>query len=366
MQSSQYDLAVFGSTPLALYLAAMLAEDQSRRIVLIHNPATRVRLLRGLDLSVGALTRPEAWRRLVEGTAETLRRLGGAGLSGALEHCDILMMRAGPPGRAALGHVRAMASAHGIAVERIAAPANPAWDAVGRGAHALLIRDAWRFAGERGHDGFAAWHKKLGVERLARAGIEELLITRDGTVRMSVGGRRIAVDNSILADDEAIHDHANAPDVSVGLRSQVRTGFLTEPIAERLPGRVTVVLGEGFSLLQRPGGALSAIGDGAGGPAAERLLRFLPMFENARLAGRAHFHSFDSRDGAPQAGRGKTRRTSIVGGLGESGFFLAPSLARYLTGAASPEEKSFWAARALGRDGGPRVDELGASLLGAA
>lgn len=359
MKSNQYDLAVFGSTPSALFLAALMAEDQSRRIVLVHNPATTVRLMRGLDLSVGAMTRPETWRRLAEGVEETRRRLAAGNAGHCLERGDVVMMRSGEAGRAVLGHLRAVAGAHGLAIERFAAPAGPAWEEAGIAAHAILFRDAWRLDGDRAAEGLAGWHGRAGVRRIGIGEVEELLFTRDGDVRMTVGGERVVGGEAVLADDEMILEHANEPDFKGVLTAGPNTGLLTEPVAERLPGRVPVVLGEGFAALQGASGALAAICEGPGGPGAARLLRYLPMFDGARLAGRSRFVALGAADGAAAVGRGKTRRCWIVGGLGETGFFLMPGLARFIAGRPSADEKAYWHARALTRDPGAPVADVG-------
>ncbi len=366
MSSNQFDLAVFGSGPSALYLAALLAEGQTRRIVLIHNPATRVRLPRSFELSAGFIARPETWRLLTAGSAETARRLSTAGLGGALERTRLTLARTGASGRFALGHVRALASAHGAEIQRASLPPNPEWDATGHAAHGLLLREVWRFAPERAHDAFLAWHNKLGIERLPRAQTDEIAIGRDGSLRLTAGSQRIAAELAVLADDEFILDFAGGAELEAGFRIEQRTALLTAPTADRLPDRAAFLLAEDFALHQAPSGAIAAVGAGAPGPLAERILRLLPALASASIAGRARFAGLASLDGAPQIGRGKSRRAFVVGGLGETGFFLMPSLARFIAGAAEGHEKAFWSARAIGRDAATRVDEIAAPLAGAA
>lgn len=366
MNSNQFDLAVFGSSPQALFLAALMAENQSRRIVLLHNPGTRVRLIRELDLSFAAVTRPETWRLLSQGVEETRRYFARADLAQHLERCDLLLVRSGETGRAELGHVRAMAGAHGIAVEPFAAAPIAGWDEAGWPPHALLVRDVWRFAAERAHDGFAAWHERLGVRRIAVGDVDEATFSRDGSVRLSAGDERIGAEATVLADDDAIAAHANAADIESTLGERVATAMLTEPAGERLPGRVPVVVGEDFTAHLRGSGALYAAGSGAGGPLAERVLRLLPAFENARLAGRARYHALQSLDGAPVAGRGRTRRSWIVGGMAPLGLFLMPSVARVILDAADAGEAAYWAGRGPSRGGQPVADIGSSALPGAA
>ena len=43
-----------------------------------------------------------------------------------------------------------------------------------------------------------------------------------------------------------------------------------------------------------------------------------------------------------------------------------PSLARFISGDAETAEKTFWSARAIGRDRATRVDEISAPMPGAA
>ncbi len=355
MKPNQYDLAVFGSSPQAQVLAALMAENQARRVLIVHNPASQVPLMRALDLSVGPIARPARWRALRRGVEETLRVAAAAGLGTSLDRCDVVMVRDGPSGAAALGHIRAMADAHGLAVERLA-PAGPAREETGAPSDALIWRDATRFDAGRAHGRFAEWHERVGVTRLGIGEIGELLITRDGTVRLEGRGERMTAGQAVLADDEAILAHANAPDIGARLASVAMTGLLTEPVKTRLPGRAAVVIGEGLVVLQHASGVLSAFGEGSGGRLAERLLSHLSGFEDVRLAGRSRYSMLRSIDGAPVVGRGRTRRVWIVGGLGMTGLFEMASLGRFISGQSDRQETAFWRAHSLDRDGAGVAD----------
>lgn len=357
MKPNQYDLAVFGSSPQAQVLAALIAENQARRVLLVHNPASQVPLMRALDLSVGPIARPARWRQLRRGVEETQRIFAAAGLGTCLEHCDLVLMRDGAAGEAALGHVRALAGAHGLAVERLAVPAGGDREQAGAAIQALIWRDAMRFDAARAYPKFAEWHERAGVARVGIGEVEELMISRDGSVRLSARGEPMAADAVVLADDEAVLAHANAPDIAGRLATIAMTGFLTEPVKTRLPGRAAVVVGEGFAALQHASGVLSAFGEGAGGRLAEQMLGHLTGLEDVRLAGRSRYSALGSTDGAPVVGRGRTRRTWIVGGLGTTGLFEMVSLARFVAGQSDAGETDFWRAHALSRESG-RVDDL--------
>ncbi|WP_029042686.1 FAD-binding oxidoreductase/lyase [Cucumibacter marinus] len=344
MTSQHYDLAVLGSDPFALFLAALLHEDHSRKVILIHNPANRRRLARRFDAAAGAYARPGMWRLLTEGATESRKRLRTAKAQGGLTRLDIAL-RLGD--KAALGHVQALAETVRKAAEPlVGVPA----DFAGNHQAGLIFRDVDFVDRLAMRSRMDDWHQRLGLEQLSLGTVDSINFVRDGGVRIARGEDRITSDDAVLAGGAMMLRHASPEDTSQALRKQVFTAYLLEPGAVRLPQQIPVWLDDRIALQQRPDLAIACVVRGDREEAARTLLDAMPGLAELKIAGRGRFERLVTADAAPIAGKGRAIRHWLLAGLGTGAFFLAPSLARLIAGEASDIEQEFWRARTPFRD----------------
>jgi hypothetical protein len=194
----------------------------------------------------------------------------------------------------------------------------------------------------------AAWHAKLGVQRLD-AGNTNAVISRDGSVRLHAGGQTVEAAHAVLADDVAVAAHIDDATTDPVLRLLPTTVMATEP-TRRLSAPVMIYLDRGVSLLRGPGGSVLATSIGRGDAAPAMVGSCLAGHGPLKRVGQRVFRSVVTRDGGPliesRAGRG----ASLVAGLGTAGTFFAPALARLFAGVAGGGEAEYFSRRGAAGD----------------
>lgn len=311
MGADAFDFAIVGSSPLALLLAGLLAARHQRKVCLVAQSHAAFRLPTGLDLSAAPLTRPETWALLAATVPETVRLLARVAGKLAYDRIDPLIVAETAAGRDALGHVRHVALGFGHAVEP-----EPASAALPDGAVANRFRDAVLINRPFLEAALMPWLESVGVRRLD---------TPDATAEFTV-----------LADDEAALARGSRL-----LQPQPSLTLMTEPLPA-LPAPVMSFIDRGLAIRQLAGGGVSALVRGEGTNANG--MAGAALGERARLAGQAPFLAAATPDGAPMLGLSEANVFTIAG-LGMTGAFLAPAIARFLAGAATTQEAAWIDAR---------------------
>jgi hypothetical protein len=355
MPELPYELAIFGSTPLAGLLAGLLAGEHGKRVCLVGEASSPFRLMRGIDLSGMPVTRPETWALLRQAVPETLRLLRRIGARQGVQRTDVVFVGETADGIDALSHMLHVARGFDFAVERMPVAAD--------GSAGFRLRDAVALQRAPIEAAIADWLGKAGVGVLpARdAGVT---IRRDGSSRIEFAGATIEANHAVLADDAAIIAHLETAERDRTLLLQSATAMLTEPTS-RLAAPLMVYPDRGVALWRARRGSIFALSRGRPDEAMARVGACLAPHGPLRRVGQRVFRTVATVDGAPLVGVARGLKATVLAGLGTGGAFLAPALARLLAGVASDSEKAYFAAREAGR-GNARAyvaDYAGARLL---
>lgn len=340
MSEISADFAVVGTTPLALMVAGLLSRQHRRHVVLVGSSQSGYRLPRGVDISVGAITRPESWSLLTQTLPETRKLLARIGGRNGVSRLDPIFFADSPGGKQGLAHIRHMAAGFGHTVERLP----PA--ALGRDLDAFVLRDAVQLQASLIEPALRRWLERCKVRQVAAT--------------------EIGAATQVLVDDEAITTHLPAERFAGLFEVGSRTSILTEP-APPLASPVMLQIDSGLCLSQSPSRSIVATGHGDLEALAPQVDSLLASQQRPRWAGQSHFTALTSRDHAPVTGRLGEDGPILVAGLAPFGAFLAPALARWLAGVAKPAEASYFAAHAPARSLTPSVvAEYGPQAIGAA
>lgn len=338
MIEPRFDFLVIGSTPQARMLAALLASTHRKSVAILATGDAQYRLAQGIDLSIGPITRPETWALLKKSVpiiSKTLSRLAGRD---GLRRIDAVLFADEDSGREGLSHIRHMAAAFGLPVER--APSG----ALGDGREAIVLGDTIMLDRAALEPGFDSWLDKVGVRRLPASG--QIDIGADG--RASFGETVLSIGQTILADDMAILSHLPTALWPETLQRQPASTLLTEPVG-KLFGAVMHHLNTGLTLKQGTTRTVTAIGAGSLENVSTSLHRLLGPDELIRHAGQASYENLSSLDCAPIVGRANGTGPDVIAGFGSTGVFFSPMLARWLCGVADDAENTWLAARLCNR-----------------
>lgn len=356
-QAETLDFAVFGGSPLAQLLAGLLASVHGKKVLLIGENQSGYRLVRSLDLSVAPVTRPETWAMLAATVPETVRLVGRIGGRGALNRIDPIFFADHPMHVNALAHMRHMASGFGIAAEPVA----PSY--LGEGRPGTILRDAVRIVRPALEPGLERWLEKHGVKR---ASAQKVTIASDGRTEIIADGAAYQARQAVLADDEAIMAHLPLRQWPTLLQRQMQASILTTP-TQPIAANIMLDCPSGLALMQQSEGGIAAFGPGDLAQCTGRLQALLGQNRRVEQAGQTSFQTLISRDGAPVLGRVGGVGADVVAGLGLTGAFFAPPLARWLAGQATPEEAAWFGARLVNRTAKSQpVDDYVVGPMGAA
>jgi glycine/D-amino acid oxidase-like deaminating enzyme len=292
---------VIGSGPLGALLAGLLAHDHGKRVIRVAEPLSPQRLPRSIALALPFATRPATWRLLRESETEMLGLMASLGANDAIVAADVRIVTDLPDTAAALAHVSHL-------VRRLVREVSLAESTV----------------------------------RTVHPDTVELSFGKSGAAELMLNSEPLEIGEIVLADDGAILDRLPEPQRPAPLISVPMTGTLTAP-AKRLAAQFMRYPDRGVMLSQRPDQSILALISGSSDLEA-RLASCLSGPFPLRRSATSRFRRLATSDGAPLIGRLKPSRLFIAAGLGDAGAFLAPPLARFLAGAPSPEEKSWFGA----------------------
>ncbi|MGV8832841.1 MAG: hypothetical protein ACOH2N_12770 [Devosia sp.] len=351
MTQSQFDFLIIGTSPLAQLLAGLLTSTHGKSVLLQGEAGAGHRLPRSIDLSVAAITRPETWALLAEAVPETSRLVTQIGKRGCIARLDPILFANQPASKKALGHVRHMAAAYGLAAERT--PVN----FLGQGRDGAVLRDAVMLRRSVLEPALDSWMDQCGVRRL---GTEvDLTIAANGQAHGVLEDETLDIGQTILADDSAIMAHLSTATWPGLLQQRRASSILTEP-ADPIAGPVMHHLDSGVTLHQHAGGGIVAYGPGAIADLAGVLGSLVGGQSPLRQAGQSDYVRLITSDGAPALGRVAGNGPDVLAGFGPIGAFLAPAIARWLCGQASAAENDWFGARLVDRSGeAAHVSDIG-------
>jgi hypothetical protein len=341
MSDAGFDFAVLGATPLAHLLAGLLAGTHGRRVLLVGESQAGYRLVRGIDLSAGTITRPESWALLTRTAPENMRLVSRIGGRGALHRVDPILFAQGREHTEALSHMRHMAAGFGLAAEPVSS------SLVGEGRIGVVFRDLVRINRPMLEAGIDRW---LARGNVVRIGAQKVDIAADGAVQVLASGISYSARQAVLCDDEAIMAWLPLRQWPQLLRRITSSSILTTP-TRPLAANIMLDLDSGTYLTQQAEGGIAAFGRGDLAEMASHLHALLGRNRQVEQAGQTSFQALATLDGAPAFGRVSGVGADVVAGLGCYGAFIAPALARWLAGDATPAEAEWFGARLVNRAG---------------
>ena len=331
---SSYDFAIFGGGPLAALLAGLLAHEHGRQVMLVADPVSSQRLPRSVELALPLATRPQSWHLLHRGVAETAALFRALRAERTLDRVSAQVIADLPDTRAAVAHLTRTAAGYGLDARK--------------GIHHGVPR--------------LAGAVDLGGSRVARIDrdLVELRVAPDGETRLIVSGEPATIGRIVLTEDADLPDLLPDSLRPASLVTQPMTATLTAP-TRRLPAPVMLYPDRGVTLVQRPELSVLALVSGDTDIDA-RLASTLPgPFPLRRLAS-SRFRRVVSADGAPLIGSLAPSPMLLVAGLGSTGAFLAPAIARFLAGSAPDDEAAWFAAHDPAHPGRAGIAEPVAGL----
>lgn len=341
MGGTEVDFAVFGSSPLAGLVAGLLATAHRRQVVMVGEAQARYRLPRAVDLSVAPITRPETWAMLAAAVPEISKLIGKIGGRHALRRVDPILFADGAAAREALGHFSHMARAHGLILEAV--PPSK----IGAGRLALRINDAITINRPNFEPALEAWLAQAGIRRIAE---DAVTLAAGGAAGIKAGDEIITAHHAVLVDDAAIVRHLPGWQWPAQLLRQPHASILTAS-SRHLAGPIMLQLDNGTMLVQHEEGGMAAMGAGTLGAFSRQLAELLAEAGQLQQVGQVGFDALVTGDGAPLLGPATAAGPLLLTGLGPTGAFLAPVLARWLAGEATAEEAEWCEARRPDRRG---------------
>ncbi|MGV8855317.1 MAG: hypothetical protein ACOH2L_11780 [Devosia sp.] len=340
MTQGRVDFLIIGTTAMASLLAGLLSARHGKSVLLQRDSQSGYRLGRGVDLSLAAITRPESWSLLAQTVPETTRLVTHIGRRAAIGRLDPMLVADGAEGKQALQHVRHMAEAYGLAAEPVPE------SVIGGGRDGLTLRDAVLLRPTVLGPALDMWLSQSGVRRLPFDA--PLTLEADGRAQSRLGDESIVIGQTILADDDAIAGHLPPACWPALLQLRRASTIMTTPTAP-LASSVMLDLDHGAILQQHDGGSVFAHGPGEIAAFAELLGRLLGRQQPFQHAGQASYLRLVTNDGAPAVGRVDRSGPDVLAGFGTIGAFMAPAVARWLSGTANPAEQDWFGARLVDR-----------------
>ncbi|MEQ9638357.1 MAG: hypothetical protein RLW68_20035 [Devosia marina] len=349
MSDAEFDFAIFGSTPMAQLLAGLLGGEHGRKVLLIGQNRAGYRLPRGVDLSVGPITRPQSWAMLTGTSAEAARLATRIAGRSALSRVDPIFFAEEPRAVEALSHMRHMAGGFGIAAEQVGQ------SALGGNRSGMVLRDAMRLNRPQLETGLERWLTDCSVERLAP---HSVAVDNDGAVKIETDGGTSLAQQAVLADDEAIVAWLPLRQWPTLFQRVRHASILTTP-TRPLAAPIMFELDKGLFLTQQAEGGVAAFGPGERSAFSEHVHGLLGQNRQVEQAGQTSYAALATKDGAPAFGRVAGQGADIVANTGCFGAFIAPALARWLADRASPDEARWFDQHLVNRTSRQtRVDEF--------
>lgn len=317
MTADPYDFAIVGSNLLSALLAGLLARDHGKRVVRVGRQASAQRLPRTVDLALLGATRPDTWRLLRDGDAETRALMTAIG--GEVQDVDVEIHADTEATLGALDHAAHVAHGYRVAVRRVG--------------------KIWQFRGVTLCNPAALklddWLKGLKV---AFADADTTPLSFDANGRGQFPG--FEAGQLVLADDAAIFDLDRNKRPAALVPRSVSVTLLE---ARRSSPALRFYPDRGVAILPRDQGTVLARVHGDSDSDA-RLSSTLPGPFPIRRIAEARHRSLASADGAPVFVDLEPSGLFVIGGLEEAAAFFAPALARKLAGKSSDDEARWFAA----------------------
>lgn len=341
---TEFDYAIAGSTPLSGMLAGLLAQTHGAKVCRIGDFLHELRPQRGFDISTGPITRPDTWNLLRKTIPETIKLLNGVAKSNLFERVDCMLLSLDGAGADGLAYMSDVAHGYNFQVERLSLSEQY----IAAYAH----RNCFRVLRRPLTAALPIWLEKLGVTMLSTENIE-IKSPQKGGVKISQGGQEFSAKKLILAGDAAIAAFGNQRDMKAHFHALSMSALLMQPTG-KLPAPIVQAVDAGLTIYQRNTGALDCAGLGNVEEVGQVARTYLGPKETVRLAGSAVFNSLLTRDGGPVLGSISRKDTVYLGGLGVTGLFQAPAIARFLAGRSDTFEQEYFAARAPATKGKAR------------
>lgn len=354
MQGQAFDIAVFGSNPLASLLAGLLASAHGKKVCLLSMNDWEFRLPTGLDLSIAPMTRPETWAIHEKVMPETIKLLARIGGKTACSRIDPLFIADTQAGSAALSHMHYMALAFGYAMEKTTQNGGRKSPQT-----AYRVRDAVVLSRTQLARPMARWLEKAGVHATSS---KDVTIRADGSASIITADAAIEAKQVVMADDASMLAFLDG-ELMRAFSVEDATSLLTEVVADAIAS-ASVYVDRGIVLNQRPGGGITVLAAGKASDALPRIGASLEGLAKLRRAGERSFRKLRTADGAPVVGALRGSGVFVLAELGLSGAFLAPAIARFVAGAASADEAAYFIARAPRNEARLEIAEYRPAVFG--
>ncbi|MEP7240827.1 MAG: hypothetical protein ABI697_08085 [Devosia sp.] len=343
MAEPRFDVAIVGSGPLSLLLAAELVRIHGKRVARIGNVPSLQRLPRQVSICLPLATRPSTWRLVDTGLAEAREVLPGDGSEPLLAATEVLVTADLAASRTGLDHMAHMALGHGLKAR--------ARDTGWLFSRVPVLRDQ-------------ALYEAHGMAGAASAvtypATDVRLEIADGSATLSAGDTQIDAGLIVLVDDAALIELLPTELWPEPLRLQSITSTLTAPTSP-IAAPVVHAFDRGVTLVRRDGNAVLAIIAGDADLETRLGSMFAGPFPIRRMA-TSRSHRVASLDGAPVVGPLAAGRIFIAAGLGSAAPFFGGPLARAITGTSGDAETAWFTAHAPGSDR-TQVAELSTRVL---
>lgn len=336
---SEFDFAIAGSDPAAIYLAGHLAHTHKKRVILVSDPAGSIRLPRQFYMSFAIASRPETLSLAAQLVPETQRHLQKLASRRVLAPVAPLVLARTEWGADALNHVRHLGRYFGLELER--AQMDPR----------MAVRSAYRLRGmqfvrlTRLWPALLKWLDDLGVE-IATTDKASIATHRDASVKMTRADQTHDAAQLVLADSDALSTFGHRGDVAQDFDAVWSSATLTEPMDMREP--LVLQPETGFCSWHHSNGTVGVTCHAPASQVGELVGANLLTSAPARRAGQAEFRSMLSRDGGPVTGRFGRSGVHVFNGFGQMGLHFAPAFARFIVGVSTPLELAYFSAHAPG------------------
>lgn len=332
---SNVDFAIVGSDQASALLAAVLAQDHHKKVLLVQYLAAPYRLPRDFYLSFPMATRPETFDFVNSQHNEAQHLLTQTAGRRVLLNVSPLCRAHSFEGTEALAHMMHLARYYGLEMDRVEGDAGQAHSAFRiRGVQWVRPRLLWPALAKRVID--------AGVQ-VADASEVRIVTRRDGSARIVSGATEIEADQVALTDGSALEKFGHKGDVRQTFTRQWGTALLTEPTEMR--DSVVLQPEQGFCAWRQANGTLGSVARVCADHVSDLVRANIDAKSALRRAGMSEFTQMLPTDGAPVIGRFSRSNVMVVNGFGQSTLYLVSAIARYLAGRATEAENRYFEAR---------------------
>ncbi|VAW19543.1 hypothetical protein MNBD_ALPHA12-412 [hydrothermal vent metagenome] len=336
-KAAVFDFALVGSSVKAHIIAGLLAKRHKKRVCLIARRTSQHQLVRNFELSFDCVTRPETWNMLAALDPESTKLLTLIGGRRCLMRINPLIICHTKASHDALAHIHHLAGKSGYEMERLAGSCGSGAP-IGfrlRGARVLRHNILW--------PAMLSWLEKNGVE-IIEPSQRQILFHRDGGGLISNGGSKIEAANIVLADDEAVLEHAGKNDRERFFITCKATSVTSAPSA-RFSDQFILSPEHKFAAMAKKKGQMEFLALVGAGDMPALINANVALEKNVLRAGQSSFDTLMPHNGAPVAGKLGRSNFLVLCGFGYAGAYFAPALARFLVDECTQQEKDYFEPR---------------------